>query len=60
MEELEGNEVSINVRSFGGATVVLKVSKKEGMEGVELLTEEVQKSGDSDSAQSGLWNTLSR
>lgn len=65
MAELEGSEVSINVRSFGGASVLLKVGKKAGMERVELLADDVspdtdKKSADDDAAPSGLWNTLSK
>lgn len=62
MRELEGATISINVRSFRGAVVVLKVSKQPGMEAVNLLTEDQKpghSAGDSDDS-SNLWNTLSR
>lgn len=64
MTELEGNEVSINVWNFGGASVLLKVGKKTGMERVQLLADDdiatdkdKQAAGD---APGGLWNTLSK
>ena len=61
IEELEGSEVSINVKSFTGAAVVLKVGRKLGMENVELLTDNVsEKSVNGDPPASGLWNTLSK
>ncbi len=57
MEELEGSTVSINVRSFGGASVTIKVGKKAGMENAELLMDEV--SG-GEKAANGLWHTLTQ
>ena len=64
MAELEeSGELSINVRSFAGTTVLLKVGKKPGMERVELLADETSADTDKkayDSAPSGLWNTLSK
>ena len=57
------DEVPINVNSFRGAGVVVKVAKKPGMESTSLLA------GDDESAESGkaaekkpsnLWNTLSK
>lgn len=61
MEEVEGNQVAINVRSFAGASVTLKVGKKEGMEDAELLAEESPAGvGEDIVAPSGLWDTLSR
>ena len=59
------DDVPINVNSFSGAGVVVRVAKKPGMESVSLLT------GDDDDSESesattkekkkpNLWNTLSR
>ena len=63
MIDVEKTTVSINVRSFRGAVVVLKVSKQAGMEDVSLLAEDEKP--DMPDAQvpeesSNLWNTLSR
>ena len=64
MEELLDNKVSINVRSFRGFGVVLKVSKRPGMEEASLLTDEMSEeksTSDDDSGDSNnLWNTFSR
>ena len=61
MEELLGNEIAINVGSFGGAGVTVRVGKKEGMEKVELL--EAPKEPTTASAEEeeeDLWSTLTR
>jgi hypothetical protein len=62
--ELEGSEVSVNVRSFTGTTVLLKVAKKAGMEGVELLSDGEapveEGADDGDAVAGGLWDTLSK
>lgn len=63
MEEVQGSQVSINVRSFAGASVTLKVGKKEGMENVELLAGDTPvKTPPTDEATplNGLWDTLSK
>lgn len=63
MEELQVSEVAINVRSFAGAGVVLKVAKKVGMENVELLahdTLEKEKSSEDEPVVGDLWSTLSK
>ena len=61
MEELVGDEVLINVKSFTGAAVTLKVRKKIGMEDMELLTDEVpEEKMDAEPSAGGLWDTLSK
>lgn len=58
---MEGSEVSINVKSFTGAGVVLKVGRKPGMDNVELLSDHVaEKRVNGDPSASGFWNTLSK
>lgn len=55
------NEVSVSVRSYSGAGVVVKVAKKEGMESVELLGGEETRDAKSDeSGDDGLWSALSK
>lgn len=61
-EELEGSEVAIDVRSFRGAVMIVKVKKKPGMEGTSLLGDKTLSEGESatDGEDSGIWNTIYR
>lgn len=56
------DEVPINVHSFRGAGVVIKVAKKPGMESVSLLAEddESAESSKKQKKQPNLWNSLSK
>lgn len=61
IKELQATEVSINVRSFAGVGVTLKVMKKVGMEGVELLSDVTQTEEATDENAAGdLWSTISK
>jgi len=63
MVEMEGSDLSIDVRSFRGAVVVVKVKKRPGMEKVNLLAAEGQSSGPGGNPGpmgGNIWDTLSR
>ncbi len=61
MEELLSNEISINVGSFGGAAVTVRVGKKEGMERVELLEETPSEpTAAAAEEERDLWSALSK
>ena len=61
--ETDGSDLSIDVGSFRGAVVAVKVKKRPGMEKVNLLAAEGQSSGpEGDPGPMGgnIWDTLSR
>ena len=68
MVETEDSEVSIDVRGFRGAAVVVKVKKRPGMEKVNLVAADGQSQtpetegggGGGGGGPSNIWNTLSR
>lgn len=60
MEKLGDEEVSINVQSFVGAGVILKVGKRPGMEDVSLLNDEKQSGESKASDSSNIWSSLSK
>ena len=60
MEELLNDEVSINVRSFGGSAVIVRVGKKEGMESEQLLEDTSGEPSPGAKEGENLWSTLSK
>ena len=61
MVELVGEEISINVGSFGGAVVTVRVGKKKGMERVDLLQESLDEpTAQTEDDGDGLWSALSK
>ncbi len=62
MSEANGTDVSIDVRSFKGATMLVKVKKRPGMEKMNLLASEGQnqKANGPEEPDSNIWDTLSR
>lgn len=65
MVETEGAALSVDVRGFRGAAIVVKVKKRPGMEKVNLLEAEGQPGSESGGREEGpgggiIWDTLSR
>lgn len=57
------DEVPVNVKSFTGSGVMVKVDKKKGMESVNLLAGDAAESASErkdDEKKGNLWNTLSK
>ena len=60
--EKEEDRVSVTVRSFSGEIHVVKVTKREGMEGMRLLysDEQEKEEEEEDESAGSMWDTLSR
>ena len=56
----EEDRVSVTVRSFSGEIHIVRVTKREGMEGMRLLYSEEDEGEQLDDSAGSMWDTLSR
>ena len=56
----EEDRVSVTVRSFSGEIRIVRVTKREGMEGMRLLYSEEDEGEQLDDSAGSMWDTLSR